>query len=92
MTEERKKEKKKRVKNSMLAEKTANIKRSGPQIQMPCSHPLCTKVIHREPPGFSAIMKPNNTLRRLLVHPKEKRDTLATTDAVYEVSSHNCNA
>ena len=35
-------------------------------------------------------MKPNNTLRKELVHPKDKRDPENITDALYECPCMNC--
>jgi hypothetical protein len=36
-------------------------------------------------------MKPHCTLQNLLVHPKDKRDTLSTTNVVYDIPCKNCN-
>ena len=36
-------------------------------------------------------MKPHNTLRRLLVHPKDKRDVLHTSNCIYEIPCKNCD-
>ena len=36
-------------------------------------------------------MSPHATLRKLLVHPKDKRDPLSTTGCIYEVPCANCN-
>ncbi len=36
-------------------------------------------------------MKPHNTLRKELVHPKDKRDPLNITHAIYETPCNNCN-
>ena len=38
-----------------------------------------------------ATISPHATLRKLLVHPKDKRDPLSTTGCIYEVSCANCN-
>ena len=40
--------------------------------------------------GFSTAMKPYITLRRMLVHPKDKRDPLQTADSVYEIPCKSC--
>ena len=39
---------------------------------------------------INTAMKPHNTLRRLLVHPKDKRDTLQTSNCIYEIPCKNC--
>ena len=36
-------------------------------------------------------MRPHNTLRKQLVHPKDKRDYHNTTQAVYKIPCKNCN-
>ena len=36
-------------------------------------------------------MKPHCTLRRLLVHPKDKREPRNTTDVVYSIPCQNCD-
>ena len=36
-------------------------------------------------------MKPNGTLRRMLVHPKDKRDPMQTADSVYEIPCNSCS-
>ncbi|XP_072051908.1 uncharacterized protein [Amphiura filiformis] len=41
--------------------------------------------------GIATAMKPNNTLRKILVHPKDKIDPRNTTDCVYEIPCTNCN-
>ncbi|XP_072022566.1 uncharacterized protein [Amphiura filiformis] len=41
--------------------------------------------------GINTAMKPHNTLKRLLVHPKDKIDTLQTCDCVYEIPCLTCN-
>ncbi|XP_072051475.1 uncharacterized protein [Amphiura filiformis] len=41
--------------------------------------------------GIATAMKPNNTLRKILVHPKDKLDPRSTTDCVYEIPCTNCN-
>ena len=40
---------------------------------------------------IATVMSPHTTLRKLLVHPKDKRDPLSTTGCIYEVSCANCN-
>ena len=41
--------------------------------------------------NISTAMKPHSTLRKQLVHPKDKRDPLNTTHAVYNIPCRNCN-
>ncbi|XP_072039523.1 uncharacterized protein [Amphiura filiformis] len=41
--------------------------------------------------NISAAMKPHCTLRNMLVHPKDKRDPLNTTEVVYSIPCKNCN-
>ena len=41
--------------------------------------------------GINTAMKPHNTLKRLLVHPKDKIDALQTCDCVYEIPCQTCN-
>ena len=36
-------------------------------------------------------MRPNTTLRKCLVHPKDKREPLVTTDVVYDIPCINCD-
>ena len=36
-------------------------------------------------------MKPYVTLRRMLVHPKDKRDPMQTADSVYEIPCNSCS-
>ena len=40
--------------------------------------------------SFSTAMKPHCTLRKKLVHPKDKRDPLQTADIVYEIKCKTC--
>lgn len=40
--------------------------------------------------NINTAMRPHNTLRRLLVHPKDKRDTLQTSNCIYEIPCKNC--
>ena len=40
--------------------------------------------------GIATAMRPHSTLRKMLVHPKDKRDPNATTDVVYEIPCTNC--
>ena len=40
---------------------------------------------------INTAMKPHNTLRRLLVHPKDKRDKLKTANCIYEIPCKNCD-
>ena len=49
-----------------------------------------TRVYRRH--GIAAAVRPHTTLRKLLVHPKDKRDPLTTTDCVYELPCANCKA
>ncbi|XP_072041401.1 uncharacterized protein [Amphiura filiformis] len=41
--------------------------------------------------GIATAMKPNTSLRKLLVHPKDKIDPINSTDCVYEIPCTNCN-
>ena len=41
--------------------------------------------------GFSTAMKPCITLRRMMVHPKDKWDPLQTADSVYEIPCKSCS-
>ena len=36
-------------------------------------------------------MRPYNTLKNNLVHPKDKRETAQTCDCIYEIPCKNCN-
>ena len=40
--------------------------------------------------NIQTAMKPTNTLKNILVHPKDKRDDQETCDCVYEVPCKNC--
>ncbi|XP_072039396.1 uncharacterized protein [Amphiura filiformis] len=40
---------------------------------------------------ISVAMKPHNTLKRLLVHPKDKVDTIKTSGVVYEIGCKGCD-
>ena len=40
---------------------------------------------------IAAASSPHNTIRNELVHPKDKRDQLNTTHAIYEAPCRNCN-
>ena len=40
--------------------------------------------------NIHAAMSPHNTLRRELVHPKDKREPYNTTNAIYETPCKNC--
>jgi hypothetical protein len=40
--------------------------------------------------NIQTAMKPYNTLKRLLVHPKDKRDATQTSDCVYQIPCHSC--
>ena len=41
--------------------------------------------------NFSTAMKPYFTLRRILVHLKDKRDPMQTADSVYEIPCNSCS-
>ena len=41
--------------------------------------------------NISTAMKPHNTLRNQLVHPKDKREPQNSTDVVYSIPCKNCN-
>ncbi|XP_072039314.1 uncharacterized protein [Amphiura filiformis] len=40
--------------------------------------------------NIATAMKPNTSLRKLLVHPKDKIDPLDKTDCIYEIPCKNC--
>ncbi|XP_072025169.1 uncharacterized protein [Amphiura filiformis] len=40
--------------------------------------------------GIQTSFKPHQTLRNILVHPKDKRDSLQTAECVYEIPCRNC--
>ena len=42
--------------------------------------------------NISTAMKPHNTLRNQLVHPKDKREPKNITNAIYEIPCLNCNS
>ena len=41
--------------------------------------------------NIATAMRPYNTLKNNLVHPKDKRETAQTCDCIYEISCKNCN-
>ena len=41
--------------------------------------------------GMNTAFKPHQTLRNILVHPKDKRDIKETSDCVYEIPCLNCD-
>ncbi|XP_072050140.1 uncharacterized protein [Amphiura filiformis] len=41
--------------------------------------------------GINTAFKPHQTLRNILVHPKDKRDVKQTSDCVYETPCLNCD-
>ena len=41
--------------------------------------------------GHSTAMKPHCTLRNILIHPKDERDSLQTAETVYEIPYKNCS-
>ncbi|XP_072047082.1 uncharacterized protein [Amphiura filiformis] len=42
--------------------------------------------------NIATAMKPNTSLRKLLVHPKDKIDSLDKTDCIYEIPCQNCDS
>ena len=42
--------------------------------------------------GKNTAVKPYNTLRNLLVHPKDKRTIGQTVECVYKILCHNCSS
>ncbi|XP_072051932.1 uncharacterized protein [Amphiura filiformis] len=42
--------------------------------------------------NIATAMKPHCTLRNMLVHPKDKRDPLHTTDVIYAIPCKNCES
>ena len=49
-----------------------------------------TRVFRRH--GNSTAVQLHTTLRKMLVHPKDKRDPLTTTGCVYKLPCSNCNS
>ena len=47
-------------------------------------------VVIQKKHGFSTAVKPHKTLRNMLVHPKDKRNPMQTTEAIYEIPCKNC--
>ncbi|XP_072024912.1 uncharacterized protein [Amphiura filiformis] len=41
--------------------------------------------------GFTTAMKPTNTLKSVLVHPKDKKDIDQTSEVVYDIPCKGCN-
>ena len=41
--------------------------------------------------GFTTAMKPTNTLKSILVHPKDKKDIDQTSEVVYDIPCKGCN-
>ena len=41
--------------------------------------------------NIATAMRPYNTLKNNLVHPKDKRETAQTCDCIYEIPCKNCN-
>ncbi|XP_072017464.1 uncharacterized protein [Amphiura filiformis] len=41
--------------------------------------------------GIATAVRPHTTLRKMLVHPKDKRDPMSTTDCIYEIPCANCD-
>ena len=41
--------------------------------------------------NFHAAVRPSNTLKSILVHPKEKKDITETSDVVYDVPCGGCD-
>ena len=41
--------------------------------------------------NIATAVRPHTTLRKILVHPKDKLDPLSTTDCVYEIPCANCD-
>ena len=41
--------------------------------------------------GIQTAMKPHTTIRRLLVHPKDKRDPKETSGVIYKIPCKNCD-
>ncbi len=42
--------------------------------------------------GIATAVRPHTTLRKILVHPKDKKDPLSTTDCIYEIPCANCDS
>ena len=41
--------------------------------------------------NVESAMRPHQTLKKLLVHPKDKRDKLKTGNCIYEIGCQNCD-
>ena len=41
--------------------------------------------------NIASAMRPHCSLRKMLVHPKDKRDPLQTTDVIYNIPCKNCD-
>ena len=48
-----------------------------------------TRILRRH--DIAKVVSPHTTLRKLLVHPKDKRDSPSTTGCIHEVICVNCN-
>ena len=72
--------------------KKDNNKKSKGYVAIPYVEGLsepATRIFRKH--DIATVMSPHTTLRKLLVHPKDKRDPLSTTGFVYEVPCINCN-
>ena len=89
----------KKVKDQMSKPKTKKVtkqkaeqSRSKGMVVLPYVQGVTEKISRTlKQYNIASAMKPHTTLRSLLVHPKDKRDPLHTTDAIYEIPCMNCN-
>ena len=76
----------------ITTKKKDNAKKSRGYVAIPYVEGLsepATRIFRKH--DIATVMSPHTTLRKLLVHPKDKRDPLSTTGCVYEVPCINCN-
>jgi hypothetical protein len=89
----------KKVKNQMNAvkpkkatKKTDDNTRSKGMVVLPYVQGVTERVSRvMKSYNISTAMKPHNTLKSQLVHPKDKRDSHNTTHAIYDIPCMNCN-
>ncbi|XP_072018311.1 uncharacterized protein [Amphiura filiformis] len=79
------------VKPKKVSKKTDDKTRSKGMVVLPYVKGVTERVSRvMKNYNISTAMKPHNTLRKQLVHPKDKRDPNNTTDAVYKIPCMNC--
>ncbi|XP_072050219.1 uncharacterized protein [Amphiura filiformis] len=80
------------VKPKKSAKKTDDSTRSRGMVVLPYVKGVTERVSRvMKKYNVSTAMKPHNTLRRELVHPKDKRDPNNLTQAVYKIPCLNCD-